>query len=131
MSSAEDRLKILKQLEEGKISAAEGLKILDSMGNNPEKKEQSEPNPPVNEAKEARWFRVMVTNTITGKVQVNVRLPLSVVAAGIKMGARFAPEVEGLNMDLLMDYIRSGETGKITDMTDEIDHERVEVFIEC
>jgi hypothetical protein len=125
-----DKLKILKLIEEGKISAAEGLRLLNSQGERAEPIAQTEPGFSVQESKEPRWFHIVVTNTNTGKVQVNVRLPLSVVSAGIKMGARFAPEVEGLDMDVLTDYIRSGELGKVADMTDEKDSERVEVFIE-
>jgi hypothetical protein len=46
------------------------------------------------------------------------------------MGARFAPEVEGLDMEQLMGYIRSGETGQILDVYDDADGEHIEVFIE-
>ena len=89
-----------------------------------------EPSNLLNGENEARWLHIVVTNTLSGKVQVNVRLPLGIVTAGIKMGARFVPEVEGLNMDLLLEYIHSGETGNISDLTDKEDCERVEVFIE-
>jgi hypothetical protein len=48
----------------------------------------------------------------------------------MKMGARFSPQVEGLDMDVLMQYIESGETGKIVDVFDDKDGEHVQVFIE-
>jgi len=48
----------------------------------------------------------------------------------MKMGARFSPQVEGLDMGMLMQYIDSGETGKIVDVLDENDGEHVQVFIE-
>jgi hypothetical protein len=59
-----------------------------------------------------------------------VRMPLSIVSAGMKMGARFAPQVEGLDTELLMGFLNSGEVGKIVDVYDEDDGEHVEVFIE-
>ena len=71
-----------------------------------------------------------VTDTDTGKVRVNVRLPTSMINAGMKMGMRFAPEVEGMDMSQLMTYIESGEVGQIVDVYDEEDGEHVEVFIE-
>ena len=71
-----------------------------------------------------------VTDTNTGRVRVNVRLPINVVSAGMKMGARFSPEVQGLDMDQLMSFIRSGETGQIVDVYDDEDGEHVEVFVE-
>ena len=71
-----------------------------------------------------------VTDTNTGKVRVNVRLPINVVNAGMKMGARFSTEVEGLNMDELVALINSGTIGQIVDVFDEEDGEHVEVFLE-
>ena len=49
---------------------------------------------------------------------------------GLKMGARFAPEVEGLNSSELLEHIRSGTVGKIIDVYDDKDGEHVEVFLE-
>jgi hypothetical protein len=46
------------------------------------------------------------------------------------MGARFSPEVEGLDMDQLMSLINAGVTGQVLDVMDEQDGERVEVFLE-
>ena len=77
-----------------------------------------------------KWLHVRVTDTNTGKVRVNVRLPINVVSAGLKMGAKFSPEVEGLDMNQLMGFIQSGETGQIADVFDQDDGEHVEVFIE-
>ena len=71
-----------------------------------------------------------VTDTNNGKTRVNVRLPLNMVSAGVKMGMRFSPEVEGLDINELMTFINSGETGQIVDVFDEEDGEHVEVFIE-
>ena len=65
-----------------------------------------------------------------GKVRVNVRLPVGVVSAGLKMGMRFAPQVEGLDLDSLSLMINSGDVGQILDVFDDKDGEHVEVFIE-
>ena len=61
---------------------------------------------------------------------MNVRLPVNVLSAGMKMGARFSPEVQGLDMNELMTLIQSGATGQVLDVVDEQDCERVEVFLE-
>ncbi|PKN86494.1 MAG: hypothetical protein CVU46_07440, partial [Chloroflexi bacterium HGW-Chloroflexi-8] len=84
----------------------------------------------IDNSRTARFFRVVVTDTQTGKARVNVRLPISVINAGFKMGARFAPEVEGLNSTDLMAFIRSGTIGRIIDVYDDEDGEHVEVFLE-
>ena len=78
----------------------------------------------------ARWFRVRVTDVATGRTKVNVNLPLSLVKAGLKMGARFAPDMEELDWDELALAIQEGAAGKIVEVEDEEDGERVEVYVE-
>jgi len=48
----------------------------------------------------------------------------------MKIGAHFAPEIEGVDMDKIMDAFQQGVTGKIVDVVDEVDGEHVEIFIE-
>jgi len=71
-----------------------------------------------------------VTDTDTGRTRVNIRLPLGMVNAGLRMGMRFSPEVEGLDAARLVEALASGETGKIVDVLDDEDGEHVEVYIE-
>lgn len=132
MATMEERMKILKMIQEGKITAQEGAELLEALdGKSSTKAEpQSPPTASSSGGREPHWFRVLVTDTETGKVRVNMRLPVSLVNAGMKMGARFAPEIQGLDNDQLMEHLRSGETGRIIDVTDDEDGEHVEVFIE-
>jgi hypothetical protein len=44
------------------------------------------------------------------------------------MGARFAPEE--INLEEVMQIIQAGTEGKIVDVEDEEDRERVEIFVE-
>ena len=131
MATSEERLKVLHMIAEGKINAAEGTKLLDALGQaQPPSTPRTAPSRPVISSQGARWFRVRVTDTDTGRVRVNIRLPITVVTAGVKLGARFSPEVDGLDMKALMDSIQAGETGQIVDVYDENDGEHVEVFLE-
>ena len=57
-------------------------------------------------------------------------LPLALVDVGIKMGARFLPEDEDVDLAEVAAAIRSGTQGKIMDILDEEDEERVEIFVE-
>jgi hypothetical protein len=129
MATSEERAKILRLIQDGKISADQGIQLLDALQDPLKSKAGGVINQPkVTQA--ARWFRVSVTDTDSGKVRVNVRLPVNLITAGVKMGARFSPEVEGLDMDQLMVLIKTGEIGKIVDVVDEEDGEHVEVFLE-
>ena len=116
-------------IQDGKISADEGAHLIQALD---AQKNSSSVNSTGTAATkgEARWFRVRVTDTNTGKARVNVRLPVSLLHAGMKMGARFSPEIQGLDRDQLIQFINSGEVGKVVDVIDDEDGEHVEVFIE-
>jgi hypothetical protein len=132
MATSEERIKVLRMIQEGKVTASEGLKLLEALeeGKKNPQGRSAVPEKAIVQGPGARWFRVRVTDTNTGRVRVNIRLPITVVTTGFKLGARFSPEVEGLDMTMLMDSIRSGETGQIVDVYDEQDGEHVEVFLE-
>jgi hypothetical protein len=55
---------------------------------------------------------------------------VALVDAGMKIGAHFAPEVEGVDMSNVLAAMRAGMTGQIIDVTDEVDGEHVEIFVE-
>jgi hypothetical protein len=131
---SEERLKVLKMVEDGKISAEDAIELLmileESAGRKNQQQAAPPGSPPAAGTKDNRWFRVRITDTDTGKTRVNVRLPINMVNAGIKMGMRFAPEVEGMDIGELMQFIQTGEVGQIVDVLDDEDGEHIEVFIE-
>jgi len=128
MANSEERMKILKLIEEGKISADEGSKLLSALSDT-RRGIPTPPRPP-GMGGGARWLRVRVTDTRTGRSKASVQIPLALVDAGMKIGAHFAPEVQGVDMSNVMEALRMGVTGKIIDVVDEEDGEHVEVFIE-
>ena len=130
--NSEERLKILKMVQDGRITADEATQLLEAL----ERARPTPPQPPLPPetgmvtGRSGRWLRVRVTDTDSGKTRVNIRLPLSVVESGLKMGMRFAPEIQDMDPNELMGFIRSGEVGKVVDVFDDEDGEHVEVFIE-
>ncbi len=128
MATAEERMQILRMVENRQINAEEAAKLLAAL----EDKGKAEPNvPPPSPQTQGRWFHVRVTDLKTGKRKVNVNIPLGLVDVGLKMGARFAPAgLEGLDMNQIMAAIKAGGEGKIADMQDEEDGEHVEIFVE-
>ena len=126
MASSEERMKILKMIEDGKLSAEEGTKLLAALS---DRRVPTPPRPPGMPGG-PRWLRIRVTDVNTGRSKASVQIPLALVDAGMKIGAHFAPEVEGVNMSNVMDAVRSGMVGKIIDVTDEADGEHVEIYVE-
>jgi hypothetical protein len=136
MATMEERMKILTMVQEGKISPEDAAQLLEAINSAPSAQTRRTAPPTSSEdtftglGRKPRWLRVRVTDTDSGKPRVNVRLPISMVSVGLKMGSKFAPQIEGLDPAELMQIIESGELGQIVDVFDEDDGEHVEVFLE-
>jgi len=128
MMTNEERLKVLKMVQEGKISADEAAKLLEALEQDASPRQQQSGGEATGGA--GRWFRVRVTDSDSGRTRVNVRMPLGVVNAGIKMGMKFAPELEGVDPQEIISLVQSGEIGQIVDAYDDDDDQHVEIFIE-
>jgi hypothetical protein len=126
MANSEERLQILKMIEDGKISASEGAELLRTLAQN----SRTQPVEPLKGSSNPRWFRVRVTDLSSGRDKINVNIPMGLVNVGIKMGARFVPEMEGVGYQEILQAIRSGQQGKVLDITNDEEGERVEIFVE-
>jgi hypothetical protein len=122
----EERLKILQMLEDGKISADEASTLLRALEGGGQPRALS----PVDLSADGRYFHVHVTNLETGAEKVNVTIPMSLVKVGLRMAEKFAPEFEDIDMEELEELITSGVTGKLVEVTDTGDGERVEIYVE-
>ena len=125
MATTEERMKILKMIQEGKITAEEGAQLLSALRETPKPAKAN-----LSLANQKGWLRVRVTDMGTGKTKVNVNLPMGLMDAGLRIGAQYAPELEGLDLNQVINEIKSGASGKIVDVFDEEDGEHVEIFIE-
>jgi len=128
MATTEERMKILNMIAEGKITAEDGAQLLNALKDAGRK---SAPpgtgNLPGGE--DARYMRILVSG-LDGKQKVNVNIPMNLVNVGLRMGARFAPDMDGLDIEELVAAIRSGAHGKIIDVTDNDSGEHVEIYVE-
>lgn len=127
MATTEERMKILKMIEDGKLSAEDGAKLLAALS---EGRRGSSAQAGGRAAGTGHWLRIRVTDIATGRSKASVQIPLGLIDAGMKIGAHFAPEVEGVDMSNVMEAVRSGMTGKIIDVTDDEDGEHVEMYVE-
>lgn len=131
MTNKEERMKVLEMVRDGVISAEEAAQLLETMGLADEP--PAPPKPPHHtngRHGKGRTFRVRVTDADTKKTRVNVTLPMSLVNVAMKTGAKFAPEIDGVDMEEIFEAIREGSTGKIIDVLDADGGEHVEVFID-
>jgi hypothetical protein len=129
MVTSEERMRILRMIQEGKISADEGAKLLAALRDN--RKETREASVVINRGGSSKnWLRIRVTDMRTNRAKVSVNLPMGLVEAGMKIGAQYAPELNGIDLAAILEEVKNGAQGKIIDVMDEEDGEHVEIFIE-
>jgi len=126
MSNSNERTEILRLVETGKLSASEGIQLLNTLDRTP----RIPPPPQRAVSTRGRWLRIRVTNLSTQTPKVNVNLPLGLVTAGLRIGQRYAPELHGIDLDNLLDEIQRGANGKLVEVEDQEDNERVEIFVD-
>jgi len=125
MATAEERMRILRMIQEGKINAEEGAKLLAALR---ESRKETRPAVTPSRGSGKGMLRVRVTDMVTGKAKVSVNLPLGLVDAGMSIASQYAPDV---NFSEIAEAILSGQMeGKIVDVIDEEDGEHIEVFID-
>jgi hypothetical protein len=81
----------------------------------------------------AKNLRVkVVDHTKEGGPAVNIKVPIGVVAWGIKMAQAFSPQMKDVDLDWdgIGAMVREGETGKIVEVDDEAEHKTIEVWLE-
>jgi len=127
MENGNERMMILKMIEDGKVTADEGVKLLTSVhtGRNQRKSQLISTQDGVQ-----KWFRVRVTDTLTGSNKATVSLPLTLMDWGLRVGSQFAPDLEKVNISDLSVILEQDLDGKIVDVIDEEGGEHVEIFID-
>ncbi|MBC8160418.1 MAG: hypothetical protein H7Z42_04290 [Roseiflexaceae bacterium] len=122
MSTTEERLRVLRLIESGQVNAEEGSRLLDALTN------------PGEAAPRSRTFnrtlRVRVTDLASGRQKVNVTIPSSLLDVGVKLGARLLPRGSTAAIEDIQRMIEAGSYGRIYEMQDLEEGERVEIFVE-
>ncbi len=127
MPASEERAMILRMVEEGKISAEEGARLLAALG------DAGQTVPPRSNAAVDSAFdtstaalRIRVSDAATGKSKVNVNIPVGLV----RLGLRFIPKSANIDTEKIMHALDTGMKGRIVDVVDEDDDTHVEIYIE-
>ncbi|GMQ78896.1 MAG: hypothetical protein BMS9Abin02_1440 [Anaerolineae bacterium] len=143
--SSEERKDILQQLAGGEITVADASVLLNERDFEGEEKLEHpfpEPDKPLQITKEdfletpapplgeqPTWFHIRVNDLKSGKNRVTVNIPLRLVNMGLKIGRRFAPELEVVDWQELKDTFNE-EKGVLIDVTDESDGEQVLIYVD-
>jgi hypothetical protein len=129
----DERLRILRMVEDGKISAGEGISLLEALEQG-RKQARSTSRPALTAGSTTgspRWLRVRVTDLYTGRSKATVNIPFGLMDWGLRIGAQFAPEMAGYDLHELTRVLsEEGVDGKIVDVVDDEDGEHVEIYVD-
>ena len=127
----EERMRILQMLIEGKITVDESLKLLEAL----EPEAAGEPEPAVQTR--AKWLRIRITERGKDKPKVMVTLPVGLVDWALRTGSKFASlggaDLGEMGIDLNQlraALVYGGMKGKIIDVMDDEEGQRVEIELE-
>jgi len=121
----EEILKILKMVEEGKLTKDEAVELIEAL-----KETESESKMP---SKKKKFLKIRVTKQ--GKPTVNITLPFSLVKWGLSLAQKIGHKkltVEGkeipVDLNELNEALKDPDfTGKIIDVTDNEEHVEIEI----
>jgi hypothetical protein len=118
----EERMQILKMVEQGSVSAEDAARLLDAIDETPASADR-----PTGGKK----LRVMVTDRETHKKKVNLTIPIGLAKIAAKLVPPKAKQKlasEGVDVDAVLSQLVSENVGKVVDIED--DNEIVEISIE-
>ena len=121
--STDERNRILNLVESGKVTAVEAAQLLDTL-------EVEREHAVASVQGRKRIVRVRVTNLASNRQKFNVTVPIGLINVGLRLGTRLVPQVSGSALEDLLRAIESGTTGRLLDLQDLEEGERVEIFAE-
>lgn|SRR5690625_2270176 len=124
---SEERLQILRMLEQGKVSAEEAAKLLEAV------EVTGEARGAVGDSGHRnRFLRVHIMEG--NKTKVNVNLPLALARVALNFVPKDMLKDKGIDelvdLDQIVRMLEEGFEGKIVDVEDEDSNTRVEVRVE-
>lgn len=129
MATAEERMAILRMIEQGKISAEEGARLLAALAG---RKQGATPPPPAGSPPRSdvfdtsRGLRVRVYDLVNNQAKVNISVPVGL----FRLVQRFIPASAGIDVAQIEQAIASGSIGRIVEVVDNEGGTRVEIGIE-
>jgi hypothetical protein len=120
-ASIDERNHILRLVESGNVTAEEAAQLLDAL----EVKQEH-----ADERKRKRTVRVRVTNLATNRQKASVTAPVSLIEVTLRLATRLLPQIRGSALEDLLLTIENGATGRLLDLQDLEEGERVEIYAE-
>jgi DUF4097 and DUF4098 domain-containing protein YvlB len=129
----EEYMRILKMIEEGKVTAEEGAELMKAIGGEESKVEDQLSG--VKPSFHGKKLRIKVTDTDTGKDKANIRIPLRLAKIAEKLIPRDAKtkmKVQGIDLNSILTNIDELADGPLVDIDadDKGDNVNVSIYVE-
>lgn len=123
-SLQEERLQILNMVEEGKINSKDAIDLLNAL----------EEKGSITTNSKAKWLKVRVYEP-NDETKVNINIPIALVNVGLKLANKFSPHMDSetmkdIDINEIMNAVKSGAHGKIVEVHNEKNGEKVEIYVE-
>ena len=133
----EEYMRILKMIEEGKVTAEEGAELMKAVGGGGDEGEEKVENQlaGIKSSLHGKKIRIKITDTDTGKDKVNIRIPLRLAKIAEKLIPREAKskmENEGVDLGSILSNIDELVDGPLVDIDadDNDDHVNISIYVE-
>lgn len=121
----EEQMKILKMIEEGVITAADGMKLLEAISDGPQVNESIR-------SESVEWVRIKVSDPKRVNKDLNIKLPMSLIRIGMKIGEKFSvnfgTNLEPGDFQKILEAIQEGGAGEVINIETE-DGQIVEISL--
>jgi hypothetical protein len=126
-ASKDERDRILQLVEAGQLSAAQAAELFDAW-----ESEVVVPQERPVERRQNRTLRWRATNlkSRSQKMHLTGSMPVPLVKVSLRLGAQLIPQLKNNIVEDLVHAIDSGTTGRLLDLQDLENGERLEIFVE-
>ena len=121
MASSAERMTILRMVEQGKISAEDGARLLSALGD----RQAEESKPRTRGFDTSRHLQVRVTDVATNRQKVNVTVPVGL----FQLVWRWLPEEAQGQFEQVQAAIDAGAGGRLVEVMDQDTGVRVEITL--
>ncbi len=122
-ASKDERNRILNLIESGQVNAIEAAQLLDALD---AERDHS------GERGRERTLRIRATSTKirAQKMNLSAALPVSLIKVSMRLGTRLLPQLSNSALEDLLRAIEGGAAGRLLDLQDLENGERLEIFVE-
>lgn len=130
----EERDRILRMLEAGEVTAGEAAQLLDALAEaEPERERERERVRAMDRSRARnRTLRIRVSglNPKQQKIQMTATMPVNLLRVSLRLGSRLIPQLSNSALEDVLRAIESGASGRLLDLQDLEEGQRVEIFAE-